>query len=209
MTSLNAPPLDAEGFRQLTAVSRETLERLETYLALLVRWQPRINLVGPATLRDPWRRHVLDSAQLLPLLPESTQTLMDLGSGAGFPGLVMAILGIPEVHLVESDQRKVAFLREVAAATGTRVIFHPARIEAISPLRADVVTARALAPLARLLAYAIPFLGPKGVCLFLKGELAEQELATAARDWAMTVERFASRSDPSGVILRLGAISPR
>ncbi len=200
------PPLTAEAFQAATAVSRETLARLRTYLALLEKWQPRINLVGAATLRDPWRRHFLDSAQLAPLLPESTRTLVDLGSGAGFPGLVLAILGVPDVHLIESDHRKVAFLREVAAATATKIVLHPARIEAVPPISADAVTARALAPLASLVEYALPFLGPKGLCLFLKGKQAEQEVAESQR--LMTIERFVSRSDPSGVVLRLSAISP-
>ena len=199
-------PLSAEGFQTAAAVSRETLRRLGTYLNLLEKWQPRINLVGAATLRDPWRRHFLDSAQLVPLLPESTQTLVDLGSGAGFPGLVLAILGVPDVHLIESDHRKVAFLREVAAATGTALTIHPSRIEGVPPFAADVVTARALAPLAPLLDYAIPFLGPRGVCLFLKGGQAESEIAEVQR--LMTIDRFQSQSDPSGIILRLGAISP-
>jgi len=208
MTPRDQVPLDAEGFRRATAVSRETLARLQTYLRLLEKWQPRINLVGPATLRDPWRRHLLDSAQLLPLIPESARRLADLGSGAGFPGLVLAILGVPDVHLIESDHRKVAFLREVAAATTTPVTIHPARIEAVPPLQADVVTARALAPLARLMAYGLPCLGPKGVCLFLKGEQADEELAAARTEWSMVIERFPSRSDPSGTVLRLSAISP-
>ena len=199
-------PLSPEAFQTATAVSRETLARLDTYLVLLQKWQPRINLVGAATLRDSWRRHVLDSAQLAPLLPESTRTLVDLGSGAGFPGLVLAILGVPDVHLIESDQRKVAFLREVGAATQTKITVHPARIEAVPPFSADVVTARALAPLASLIGYALPFLGPKGVCLFLKGEQAEREITESQR--VMTIERFKSRSDPSGVVLRLSAISP-
>lgn len=199
-------PLSAAAFQEAANVSRETLAKLSTYLALLEKWQPRINLVGSATLKDPWRRHFLDSAQLVPLLPESTQTLVDLGSGAGFPGLVLAILGVPDVHLIESDQRKIAFLREVAAATGTKITAHPARIEAIQPFPADVVTARALAPLASLIGYALPFLGPRGQCLFLKGGGVEREIAENQR--LITVDRIPSRSDPSGVVLRLSGISP-
>ncbi len=117
--ALAESPLTAPDFQRLTAVSSDIMARLETYAALLEKWQPRINLVGPATLRDRWRRHFLDSAQLLPLLPEATERLVDLGSGAGFPGLALAILGVPDVHLIESDQRKVAFLRAVSAATAT------------------------------------------------------------------------------------------
>ncbi|MEI6558531.1 MAG: 16S rRNA (guanine(527)-N(7))-methyltransferase RsmG [Rhodospirillaceae bacterium] len=206
MAAAERMSLSAAGFQDATAVSRETLARLAIYLALLEKWQPRINLVGSATLRDPWRRHFLDSAQLRPLLLESTQTVVDLGSGAGFPGLVLAILGLPDVHLIESDHRKIAFLREVAAATETKITVHPCRIEAVPRFSADAVTARALAPLAPLIGYALPFLGPRGVCLFLKGGQVERELAECPP--GMTVERFESRSDPSGVVLRLSAFSP-
>lgn len=205
MPAPELPPMTAAEFQAATAVSRETLARFEIYLALLRKWQPRINLVGSATLRDPWRRHFLDSAQLAPLLLESTQTLVDLGSGAGFPGLVLAILGVPDVHLIESDQRKIAFLREVAAATKTIITVHPSRIEAVPPFCADVVTARALAPLAQLLSYALPFLGQGAICLFLKGGQVEREISENQR--VMTIDRFESQSDPSGVILRLSAIS--
>ena len=205
MTNPTPPPLTPTAFQDETSVSRETLERLATYLALLRKWQPRINLVGAATLHDPWRRHFLDSAQLIPLLLESTRTLVDLGSGAGFPGLVLAILGVPDVHLIESDHRKVAFLREAAAATGTKITVHPARIEAVPPFSADAVTARALAPLASLIGYALPFLGSRGVCLFLKGGQVDKEIVESQS--LMAIERFVSRSDPSGVVLRLGAIS--
>ncbi|MEI7608052.1 MAG: 16S rRNA (guanine(527)-N(7))-methyltransferase RsmG [Rhodospirillaceae bacterium] len=205
MANPSQPPLTANAFQNETSVSRETLDRLATYLALLKKWQPRINLVGAATLHDPWRRHFLDSAQLMPLLLESTRTLVDLGSGAGFPGLVLAILGVPDVHLIESDHRKVAFLREAATATETKITVHPARIEAVPPFSADAVTARALAPLASLIGYALPFLGPRGICLFLKGGQVDKEIVESQS--LMSIERFVSRSDPSGVVLRLGAIS--
>ena len=206
--SLKQPPLDAAGFAAQTGVSRETLARLDTYLALLLKWQSRINLVGPSTLPDAWRRHFLDSAQLMPLLPNSTTTLVDFGSGAGFPGLVLAILGTPNVHLVESDHRKIAFLREVAAATKTPVTFHAKRIEAAAPISADVVTARALAPLAQLVDYAVPWLAPQGICLFLKGRQVETELEDALKRRTMAVSRFPSQSDTTGFILRLSAVSP-
>ena len=112
----------ADDFRQVSGVSRETLERLRIYEALLRKWQAKINLVGPATLDDAWRRHFLDSAQLFPLLPANAQVVVDLGSGAGFPGLVLAVMGVPTVHLIESDLRKAAFLREVARETATPAI---------------------------------------------------------------------------------------
>jgi 16S rRNA (guanine527-N7)-methyltransferase len=179
------------------------LPRLAIYAALLEKWQGKINLVGPATLPDLWRRHFLDSAQLLPLLPAATGTLADLGSGAGFPGLVLAIMTDWRVHLLDSDQRKCAFLRQVAVDCGIvdRVTIHPKRIEQVTGLAADVVTARACAPLAELLELAEPFIGEKGTGLFLKGAQAEEELTQAQRHWTMRLDRRESISDPAGTIL--------
>ncbi len=197
-------PLDSAGFAEATAVSRETLGRLEGYAALLVKWQKAINLVAKDSLPDLWRRHMLDSAALWPLLPTDSGVLVDFGSGAGFPGLVLAIMGFPNVHLVESDTRKCAFLTEAARlfAPGP-VTVHRGRIEAIAPLAADIVTARALADLDTLLGYAARFLKPEGVCLFLKGRRAEDELTLAAQRWTMSVERFPNPAEPSGLILRI------
>ena len=156
------PALTSEAFREITGVSRETLARFESYAALLKKWNPRINLVAESTLADLWRRHFLDSAQLQALLPPAPENrpleIVDLGSGAGFPGLVLAILGAGTVTLLESDQRKTTFLREAARLTNTEIIVINQRIEAISAIPADVVTARALAPLPRLLSLAAPFL---------------------------------------------------
>ena len=182
--------------------------RLEGYAALLVKWQKAINLVAPDSLPDLWRRHMLDSAALFPLIPATARVLVDLGSGAGFPGLVLAIMGVPEVHLVESDTRKCAFLSEGARlfAPG-RVTVHRTRIEAAPVIAADVVTARALADLPKLLAYAAPFLAPDGICLFPKGRRVEDELTLAKQTWTMAVERVANPADPSGIILRIKGLA--
>lgn len=204
---MSLQPLDPAGFREEAGVSRETLDRFIAYEAELRRWQSRINLVGPSTLPDLWRRHFLDSAQLSAHLPESAHTLVDLGSGAGFPGLVLAILGVPDVHLIESDTRKAAFLREAARAAGVAVTVHARRIESVPAIYADVVTARALAPLTDLLAWAHPFVGSKGVALFLKGQHVEEEIGDATRCWTMAVERLSSRTDRSGTILRVRGIT--
>ncbi len=194
-------------------VSRETLERLEIYARLLTKWTRAINLVSADSLPDLWRRHFLDSAQLLPLLPPAPagrpRRLADLGSGAGFPGLVLAILGAGEIHLVESDRRKGQFLREVSRETAAGAEVHLGRIEELSPLCADCVTARALAPLERLLDYAARHLAPGGSALFLKGRGAAEELTQAARRWSMAVERFPSRTDPEGSILRIADLAAR
>lgn len=197
------PPLGASGFADKFPVSRETLARLEAYADLLTRWSARINLVGGDTLPDLWRRHMLDSAQLRPLVPNDAQTLIDLGSGAGFPGLVLALLGMPGVELVEADSRKSAFLREAARVTEAKVAIRACRVAAVPPHHADIVTARALAPLDRLLDLAEPFIGPGTICLFPKGERAEQELTLARKGWTMTPSMHPSIADPRGVVLRL------
>ena len=171
-----------------------------------------MNLVAASTLPDLWRSHMLDRAQLMPLLPDGpaaeSPVIADLGSGAGFPGLVLALLGAGRVHLIEADQRKAAFLREVVRQTEAPVEVHARRIETLAPAPAvDLVTARACAPLSRLLGYAGRFPGRQPgrgpICLFLKGARAEQELTEAGNPWIMAAERFPSRSDPSGTILRI------
>lgn len=193
--------MDAAAFATESGVSRETRERLEIYATLLRKWQARINLVAPSTLDDVWRRHMLDSAQLVPLMPEGPDPVFDLGSGGGFPGLVLAILGVTDVTLVEADSRKATFLREVARATETPVAVESCRIEAVPPRTARAVTARALAPLPRLLGQAVRFCDAQTVCLFPKGQDVERELTDATKDWMMQVDRVPSRSDPAGTIL--------
>lgn len=197
-----ATPRDAAAFAALTGVSRETQARLEAYVDLLKRWQSRINLVAPRSLPEVWARHVWDSAQLLHHLPPETESLIDLGSGAGFPGLVLAILGVPGVALAEADQRKASFLREAARVTETPIDLFACRIEAIRRPPCDVVTARALAPLARLLPLARRFCRPDSAVLLLKGQDVEGELTEATRDRILTPDRLPSRSSPSGTILR-------
>jgi 16S rRNA (guanine527-N7)-methyltransferase len=194
--------LSAAEFQQATAVSRETLERLQTYLALLARWQKKINLVGPSTLADPWRRHVLDSAQLLPHIAAGS-TLFDLGSGAGFPGLVLAIMAQLDVHLVESDLRKTVFLQEAARLTGTVVEIHNQRIESLPALTADVITARALAPLPLLCKLAQPLCHAETVCLFLKGRSAQEELTETQKQTTLQATLIASQTDSEGVLIKV------
>lgn len=204
------PPLEPAEFARLVPVSRETLRRLEAWLELLRRWQTRINLVGASTLDDPWRRHILDCAQLAQHLPEGTRSLVDLGSGAGLPGLILAILGVPETHLVESDRRKAAFLLDCIGRLGLiGVRVHQARAEALPPFRADVVTARALAPLDRLLPLALRFAHGRTRLLFLKGREVESELTAAARSWKMTTRLHPSLASAEGRVLEIDAAAPR
>lgn len=200
--------MDAEGFRAAADVSRETLERLEAYAALLTKWNAKVNLVSPSTIPDLWARHMLDSAQLLPLAPEGARAWFDLGSGAGFPGLVVAILAMeatPDlaVTLVESDRRKAAFLGEAARAAGVRVAVEARRLEDLPDSCADVVSARALAPLRELLSWSGRLLRPGGALLFPKGRQWREELDAAAGVWPLAPEILPSRLDSESRILRL------
>jgi len=215
-----APPdSDSESDRAralaLTPVSRETMARLDRFATVLTEWQERMNLIAPSTEPTLWTRHIADSLQLLPLAPEA-RTWVDLGSGAGFPGLVIAcaLADIPDaqVHLVESTQKKAAFLREAAEFTGAPAIVHAERISDFvkrNPQRFDVVTARALAPLTKLLAEAYPLLkkGAKG--LFHKGQDVGIELTEAAKCWTIQASLVPSRTAPGGRIVVVSGIAPR
>ena len=188
-------------------VSRETRDQLEAMVHVLMRWQKAINLVGKATLEDIWTRHILDSAQLAPLIPPTAQTLVDLGSGAGFPGLVLAACRPNlEVTLVEADARKAAYLGEAARRMGLakppKIVI--GRIEAIPSAKADVVTARALAPLRQLLAWASPHRSDTAICLFHKGKGWQAELAEAMKEWDISYQSLSSVTDRDAVLLRIG-----
>ena len=179
---------------------------MRAYEALLVKWQKAINLVGPATMPEAWTRHFIDSIQLATFLPESARTLHDLGSGAGFPGLVLA-MARPDltVTLIESDQKKCAFLTNVSHETKTPVMVLTQRIEkATDSIPApDVVTARALAALTDLLGYVWPWAqkNPKMICIFPKGAQAEAEIRAARHDWAFDLVQEQSITDSGATIL--------
>ncbi len=197
-------PFGPEEFAAASHVSRETLARLERYAQTLADWNGRHNLVSAASLDELWHRHIWDSAQLFPLIPIGARSLVDLGSGAGFPALVLACLlrerdGV-RVVLYESVAKKCRFLAAAAAAMDLEVEIRPSRIERASPEPFDVVTARACAPLDRLLSYAKTFQGPDTVHLFLKGQSAEAELTAAAEYWRMRLERRSSQTAPSATI---------
>lgn len=186
-------------------VSRESAERLETYVSLLLNWQERINLIGPSTRDDVWTRHIADALQLLPLLPDKVSRLADLGSGAGIPGLILAIARPIEAHLFESNLKKGAFLREAARQTGAKAQIHSIRIEEAGPvaetIKAEAVTARALAPLPKLLDYAQNFLENGAIGYFHKGQDVDAELTDATKSWKIQVEKHPSMTDSRGVIL--------
>lgn len=192
-------------FRKSTGVSRETLAALEAYATLLLKWQPRINLIGPKTVDDLWHRHFFDSAQLLPMVPEGSSRVVDLGSGAGFPGLVLCILTGAETHLIESDGRKAAFLREAARVSGVsdRVTVHAKRAESVDLPPADIVSARALAGLEDLLPLAIRFWRPGTVGLFPKGKRYQEELTAIKYGWYINFDALPSQVDAESVILRV------
>jgi 16S rRNA (guanine527-N7)-methyltransferase len=196
----------------LPDVSRETWGQLEAYVEILVKWQKAINLIGPATVDDIWSRHILDSAQLVPHLPPAAKKIADLGTGAGFPGLVLAAIRPHlDVVLIESDARKAAFLgeagRRMSLVKQPKIVI--GRIEAVPPAQADVVTARALAPLGTLLGWAQRHRSDPAICLFHKGRDWEAELTDARRGWDIELQHYPSATDRDAVLLRIGDYRPR
>ena len=197
-------------------VSRETIERLDIYHALLQRWQARINLIAPSTIDTIWHRHIADSFQLLSLAEDARQWT-DIGSGAGFPGMVIAIelaSRQPErsVHLIESNGKKSSFLREVARETGARAVIHQGRVEDVLPRLSetqaiDVITARALASLTQLLTYTDELLTSGARALFLKGQDVEHELTQAAKYWNLSYRLHRSATSDDGSIVEIAGLS--
>ncbi len=191
-------------------VSRETLEKLEAYADLLRRWNRKINLVSPTTIDDLWSRHFVDSVQLFHLV-EWKGHWVDLGSGGGFPGLVVAILGDQggdrKMTLVEADLRKATFLRTVIRELELSVVVVSERIEQAAPLSADVLSARALAPLVSLLGFAERHLAKTGKAVFPKGERAMEEVSLALEHWHFTCETHSSITDAKSTILCIGDIA--
>lgn len=211
--SADVPELGPDDFGHAADVSRETLARLKAYVGLLTEWNARHNLVSAKSLEDVWERHIWDSAQLLRFVPKSANNLVDLGSGAGFPGLVLAAMlrersGFKTV-LYESTTKKCRFLEAAADRMQIAVEVRNARMEEARPEAFDVVTARACAPLTKLLGYARAFQGPGTVNLLLKGQNVEAELTEARTSWKLNAVRHESRTDPSGVILEIRDIAPK
>lgn len=187
-------------------VSRETRERLIAYAALVRKWSPAINLVSKSDLEQLETRHIADSLQLAEFLPNAPGTWADFGSGGGFPGIVVAILAAEQkngldLHLVESDQRKAAFLRTAGRELDLSLTVHCTRVEQLAPLGAATISARALAPLTDLLSYAHRHLAPGGRCVLLKGQTYEAEIDEARRTWQFDVDARQSVTDPAARIL--------
>ena len=212
----SAPVSGREDFAEVFKVPRETIHRLDRYATLLAHWQKSTNLIAPSTLPRLWSRHFADSAQIRDLAPEA-RLWLDLGSGAGFPGLVVAILqtGQPDfrMHLVDSNKKKCAFLAEVARETKAPVDIHAMRIEEFGEsahsLKPDVVSARALAPLPRLFELAHPFFAPATRGLFLKGREAEAEIEAAKMTWEFTAALHPSLTSADSHIVEVRALRPR
>ena len=184
-------------------VPRETQEKLDCYVQLLIKWQARINLISSKTLPEIWHRHILDSAQLVSYLPKTPSVILDMGSGAGLPGVILAILTRHQLHLVESDSRKIAFMRTALRETGTSAILHEQRMETVPALRPDIITARALAPLSQLITLASGQHHEKIEYLFLKGREAKQELTALPACPKMEAECLTSMTDSKASIIRL------
>ncbi len=192
-----------EEFVEQTGVSRETMEHLQAYADLLGEWNAKHNLVSDNSLANVWERHFWDCAQIAPFIPPTARNLIDLGSGAGFPGLVLAEMLRHEISvtLVEATAKKCDFLRAVSGKLKLPIQIRNERIEDIPSSVYDVITSRACAPLPKLLGYAERFAGPDSVCLFLKGQNVGSELTEAHKSWNMRARQIPSLSDPSGSIL--------
>ncbi len=204
------PTFTQADFIAATGVSPDTAARFEAWRQLLVKWNKRVNLVGHTTLADFWRRHALDSAQLIAVARQkrgealADATWLDLGSGAGFPGLAVALMladNTRPVTLVESNSKKASFLREAARVAGVAVTVKAERAEALAPAQADILAARAFAPLSDLLSHMHRLAKPGGLGLFLKGRDAQREVETARQSWEFTLDTTPSVASPDGVVL--------
>jgi 16S rRNA (guanine527-N7)-methyltransferase len=195
------PDINFEQFYDLIPVSRETWQKFEIYIRLLLEAQQRFNLIAPSTIPQVWRRHLLDSAQLWPLIPPGTRSLLDFGSGAGFPGLVLSIMGVPEVRMAEGNPHKAEFLEQVGRELSLTIKVLGQRFNQLSQQPADVITARALAPLEDLLALAQPFRYPHTRCLWPKGRGYQAEIHQANQRWDATIRFHPSLAHQGGVIL--------
>jgi len=207
--SESSEAMTPEAFARCVGAEQQVCEALERYAFILEKWQKRFNLVGQATLNDLWRRHFLDSAQLAPLIPAGQEVVVDMGSGAGFPGLVLSILGVNTIHLVESDANKTEFLRQVIRETKAPAILHRVRIELYEGPRATIAISRACAPLKQLLEYAEGISMANARLLFLKGRNWQAELTDSRTAWHIEHQCHASCTDPDGIILEINEFKRR
>jgi 16S rRNA (guanine527-N7)-methyltransferase len=199
---------EAEFSREL-GLDPSSMDKLRLYLGLLEKWQKRFNLVGPRTLQDPWRRHFLDSAQLVPFVAKAGGPLLDMGTGAGFPGLVLSILGVTDVHLIDSDANKVEFLRQVIRETGASATLHRVRLEEYDGPKAACLTSRATASLDALLNYGEKISQDRARAIFLKGKTGLDELTTAQGIWHIDHTCHTSKSDSNGIVIEIHEFNRR
>lgn len=201
-----------EQFLDSDFVSRETKSnvatKLDRYVELLKEANERFNLIGPSALTNLWQRHILDSAQLLPIVSRETKSIhspviMDIGSGGGFPAIILSILGVSNIHLVESVRKKADFLQAVVSELSLSATVHHSRAEDIKDMKADVITARAVANIQTLIEQTQSLRKDNTVCIFPKGQSVREELTDAVRNWQFEKHEIQSRSDPSGVIVVL------
>jgi 16S rRNA (guanine527-N7)-methyltransferase len=190
----------------------EVVGQLKAFAELVEKWNPTVNIVARSTLGDLWLRHIIDSAQVFKYCPADARLWLDIGSGGGFPGIVIAVLAHSlrpglKVRLVEADQRKAVFLREVNRQLGLTAEVSACRIETLSPQSADVISARALAPLVDLCGLAERHLAPKGVAVFLKGQQHEDEIALARKDWQFELEMAQSQTHSGSAVLVLKGLT--
>jgi 16S rRNA (guanine527-N7)-methyltransferase len=211
-----SPAFDQKAFDSLNRhlpVSRETFVRLQAYHDLLLKWQTRVNLISPDTVSTAWERHFLDSLQLLNHIENTNKKIIDLGSGAGFPGMAIAIAGANNVHLVESDGKKIQFLKEVARITNTSITIHHSRIEDKPTSDADIIISRACSPLDKLLSHSSHYVSHETICLFHKGKNYSKELEEAKAHWNFqyivlpSVINTPDTVNQQGVILKLTNVS--
>lgn len=198
-----------EWLNRYTDVSCETFDRLVLYHDLLLKWQNKINLVGPDTISDSWKRHFLDSLQLQSQIKNEGEIIVDIGTGAGFPGMVLAASRYKNIHLIESDSRKISFLKEVARLTEADVSIHHDRVEKISIDNVSIVVSRACASLDKLFSYSINFVSHETICLFHKGKNYSKDIDEAKSNWDFDTVILPSVTDKEGVILKVTNLRKR
>ncbi|MEK9672110.1 MAG: 16S rRNA (guanine(527)-N(7))-methyltransferase RsmG [Rhodospirillaceae bacterium] len=208
--SSGAPALDRPPPHVANALSltEDEAEKLSAYVALLRRWQAAINLISGKTLIDIWDRHILDCGQLREHVPDGSTAIADIGSGAGLPGIILSIMGIGPITLIESDNRKAAFLQTVIGELGLTASVAPVRAETMPEEQFDLIAARAVAPLDGLIQLTAPLLKTGGKLLILKGKTHQEELTAAGKNWTIDAQTFSSRTDPAARILLIENIRP-
>lgn len=201
--------MDYPSFNARFAVPRETFEKLSAYHDLLLLWQKKINLISPKTIDEIWERHILDSCQFASLIVPRETSIMDIGTGAGLPGLILAILGFQSITLIDSDQKKCVFLQEASAKLDLNVTILSQRVEQVKDKKTAVILSRALAPLHQLLAWSSPLLSPSGKCLFAKGENYAKEIEEALATWQFDVKVHPSITHADAKLLEISQLTKR